>query len=230
MKTKFKIIAQYLLVFFLAVPILSLTLAVFNFTYKNFEHWYFRSVIGDSVVKIMVYNQLVHVSNGTGFQVESPSGKKYIVTNNHVCSRSHINSNVTIISQKGIVFFRKILKQSEHTDLCIIEPADELPSLGIADGYIVGEPVRTIGYPASGPLVMLSGEIIGSTWLPLGIHGEPASAVMTSVFAIPGSSGSPVINIFGKVSGIVFATRNTDHTWWAYAIPSKDLITLLDEK
>ena len=216
------------------MPLLSLLLATFNFTFKQFEHWYFRAIVGKSVVKLIITDPNgIPLTSGTGFSVLGKDLKPYIVTNTHVCN-AVLDGKIFINTSSGGMINTGIVRVSATTDLCLVAGSPKISPLRLAKSVIVGEPVRSIGYPAGGPMVVLAGEIIGyadfrlQSMIKLDTGGEFNKILMTSVFAIGGSSGSPIMDVFGGVVGIVFATRIKDRTQWAYAIPSNEIISFIN--
>jgi S1-C subfamily serine protease len=50
-------------------------------------------------------------------------------------------------------------------------------------------------------------------------------AVLTNLVIYPGNSGSPVLNFYGNVAGVVFAASNETH--YGYVIPIEDIVKFL---
>lgn len=149
-----------------ATMVLSFTLICLQPQLLNkFYHYY----VGSNVFKI---KDFISGSSGTGFYVVSPSGNKYIMTNNHVC-----NMNATMLvaehqhSQK--TFSVEIYKQSPDHDLCLLKLTkaqklrEGLPfyirGLRVANNVKAGDIMTVVGHPLGNPLTVSKGEIIGQT-------------------------------------------------------------------
>jgi hypothetical protein len=204
---------------------------------------YLRYGIGDEVVMITKSNN-GNINGGTGFHVKAKSGKVYILTNKHVCEISK-DGFVDVKSPSSARSIpRRIIQKYENHDLCLVEPLAGKSGLSVASSASIGEDITLIGHPNLRPLVIKKGEYIGDETIELisgydrktckgrfvkdpmmeaffGVEGvciESFFSMQVSVTSYGGNSGSPVVDKFGKVIGVLFAgsTRVVDD---AYLVP-----------
>ncbi len=169
-----------------------------------FHLQYLRNRVGSAVTMLVILDGR---GGGSGFQVSAPSGNKYIVTNKHVCEGSDallaINNNETS--------FHKIIARSDRHDICILEPSNLLNTIRLGNDPDVGDQIAIIGHPMLTPMQVSRGEINGfnrAIQLPF-MHDlnldRFLSIYWTSAASYPGNSGSPVVDFYGNVVGILFA-------------------------
>lgn len=154
----------------------------------------------------------VRASNiGTGFIIDS-SG--IIVTNQHVVRDT--KSTYQVVTQDNKTFTAKSIVRDEVNDIAlIIIDAKDLPtlSLGDSDKVEVGETVVAIGtplgeFPGSVTVGIVSGlgrsVVTGDGFWQL--QKEYENVLQTDAAINPGNSGGPLLNLFGEVIGVNFAT------------------------
>jgi len=225
---------------------------------------FMRKYVGDKVVSI--YGER---SGGTGFHVQTKSGKTVIMTNNHICNLASSNEELTVVDRSGKKHIRKVLFRHKFHDLCMVEPLEKLSGLATAMSTYVGEIAGIIGHPGLRPLSLSRGEIIGSLNISLivgenlsedrcfgtnytteqivaklklppmlgmmlyaqGIYticfAENLNSVMFNGISYGGNSGSPVVNVFGNVVGVLYAGGK--HSTDAYLVPLPILQEFLNE-
>lgn len=185
-------------------------------------------------------------SGGTGFYVQTPSNKTYILTNAHVCS----------LKKDGVVYIHdadeiralpaRVLEESAFTDLCLIEsPTHSKRGLVVGD-EVLGKIVYTIGFPLLMPVTLSQGELIGTQVVqvmdaedkecnkPKNKQAEvdfgffkftvcviEVNAYLSNIPTLPGNSGSPLVDQYGKVIGVVFAGNSIAN--WGLMITLKDV-------
>jgi hypothetical protein len=100
---------------------------------------------------------------------------------------------------------RRIIAVDKFHDLCILEPNPNLKSLSLADSYRSGELVRVIGYPRGLSRTVRKGRIFDkqTTYFPW--LQRTTAYVHISAIGYPGNSGSPVIDKYGRLIGVLFA-------------------------
>jgi S1-C subfamily serine protease len=153
------------------------------------------------------------------------NGEQYTITNQHICrvmtrdvAKAYDSTRVTNEQLIGIGMqvgdkVLRILAISEEHDICILEPDLDKPAFSLASSYEIGELIRVIGHPRGLPQTMREGRIIShqSTYIPW-IEKKNINTLMISATIYPGNSGSPVLNRFGNLVGLVFAGRPGIHT------------------
>ena len=156
---------------------------------------------------------------GSGF----PVGAGYIVTSAHVVSGT---SSHTIITPAGrqtratVVFF-----DSERDIAVLYAPDFTSPGLplGTASRGTAG---AVIGYPGGGPEKVVPAVVDGA----ISAKGRDIynqGLITRQIFVIqaavhPGNSGGPLVDLQGRVLGIVFATSATDPNQ-AYALTDEEM-------
>lgn len=195
---------------------------------------YMRQKVGSTVSMLMATGVN---GGGTGFQVITPSGKQLTLTNRHVCNIPFKPLNTKI---NGVKRNLKILKVSKVSDLCVLEGIPELPALRLAKEVKIGEGIAALGHPQLLPLALTRGELMG--YMRVGItedmvphpslcpKGTQAVQTffaiaclrfhlsgVTNVTILPGSSGSPMVNFWGNIVGVVFAGDNSSN--WGLIVP-----------
>jgi S1-C subfamily serine protease len=219
-----------------------------------------RKYVGDRVVKVMGPR-----GGGSGFAVQAPSGRTYILTNAHVCLVSDKRDNIRVV-RKGAKDYvvKKVLHRMKDHDLCLIDGLKGMTGLKVADTLEIGEVVALIGHPRLRPLTFSRGEYIGATkvrltfgmnlperlcigktilakdvknpWYKFMLTAMGAKSLcvaelkanMLNAISYKGNSGSPVVNFFGNLTGVLFAGGRdvTD----AYVVPLATIKEFLKDK
>jgi len=208
---------------------------------------FLRDKVGSVVIKIVTNNTAV--AGGTGFHVVAPSGKVYILTNAHVCKLETEEGTMALVAVPNSNRFvsRRIIEVSSNHDLCLVEALNDMPGVKLADEVQIGDAVRAVGHPLLRPLRVSLGKILDNTSIDLpvdvGISKEectklngnlifnayfnvaicfkPFTAVETDVIIFPGSSGSPVVNFWGHLVGVIFASDTRTH--YGFMVPLKEV-------
>lgn len=198
---------------------------------QNIKDSYYRHDVGSNVVRIF---NMTKTGSGTGFHVKGPGDQIYILTNKHVCAIADKNEQV-LVEYKGEEIPRKVITRYDLHDLCLVEAIpDHDDYIDIASSETTGEDLILIGHPGGRDLTLSHGELIGKAIIQLGdaienekdcVEGEVVFTwgglvcvrpVVTSSISAPsygGNSGSPVVNKYGNVIGVLFAgspRQNTD--------------------
>lgn len=214
---------------------------------------YLEHRVGDQILFVTSLQNSKIQGRATGFHVKAKSGNVVFVTNAHVCELANDQGLVLILDKlnsKRLVP-RRVIEVYSDNDLCVIEPLPGYDGLEVADDLSVGEPVWAIGYPLGESLNISNGRVkdFGSTTLITNIPVDQCEgpklkktqiqlwffvievcmvtfdSVQTDIIIYGGNSGSPLLNIWGNVTGVVFAANN--RTNWGRAVPLADLNKLL---
>lgn len=213
---------------------------------------------GNSVVKIT--RSTLGRSGGTGFQIKTNSGKRYTLTNAHICQ---MGQSLIAHKQNGDVQRIRVVEISKEHDLCIMEPVRGLRALKIAATISLHERVWLVGHPALRPLTLESGHFVGNIDINLltscssaenkkqlesfkldptnrnsmfifisllrGYCTKQLSSQHINNIAYGGNSGSPVLNKWGNVIGVLFAGSPSQPTA-SYTVPLKEIHNFLSDK
>lgn len=109
---------------------------------------------------------------------------------------------------------RKILAVDSEHDLCILSPDLSKPSLSLANSYQMQEKISVVGHPRGLPKTVREGRIIarGRNIFPWISRTEKKLAFMITSIGYGGNSGSPIIDRFGRLVGVLFAGNPRYHT------------------
>lgn len=174
------------------------------------------------------YNKVFRVENilnpahhGTGFLVAGKSGKKYIMTNDHVCK----NKPGLFVRNDYYFFPAKIVHQNGKADLCLLDSPDfDLSPIQITKKEpLTNDLIYSLGFPAQQNLIFSEGILSNITYermvepftnqdycnLKFNHNNKEYCAVdrffwASTMHVIPGQSGSPVLDKNGDLVAIVF--------------------------
>ena len=140
-------------------------------------------------------------SLGSGF-ILNPEG--YILTNGHVVANA--TEIRVVLSDNQAQIPARIIGVDFATDTALLKaeagfPLQSLP-LGDSDSLRVGEMVIAIGNPLGLTNTMTSGLISAKQRVIPGAGGQVLDFLQTDSAINPGSSGGPLINMYGEVIGI----------------------------
>lgn len=147
-----------------------------------------------------------------------------VVTNRHVIDQPEA---VSIDTWDGRRFRAEVTGVAADSDLAVLRIADphRLPTVALRDTPVeVGEPVLVVGYPAGGPVRVSEGEVLAI--VDGEVLGEPADVLRLGVAVQRGNSGGPVLDLDGRVVGVVFAEEVGRDT--GLAVPVATLLERLE--
>lgn len=190
---------------------------------------YLRWEVGESVVQVLSPNLR---GGGTGFAVKADSGDEYIMTNKHVCEAA-INGWVAVKQDDSQPVFKRVIYKDDKHDLCLVQGDKRLSPLNLGSSPSKGDLHYVVGHPGLRQLTVAQGEYIGNTTIQLldqvqkrseckgeiyelnslerFLYGMEFACVRsyrsyaTTATTYPGNSGSPVVNKYGNVIGVLFA-------------------------
>lgn len=176
------------------------------------------------------------VGGGTGFLFLRDDGKVVIVSNAHVCRNAR---SMKAIDYEFSETIWKVVKKDEEADLCLLYNKDEqhkiYSALTLAYNYKSYDPVFTTGYALLRGQNPQKGYVIHKESAQIPMPGKckgpgkdlnffgrsvcivTREIVTTSFIAYPGNSGSPVVNKWGNIVGVVVVSD--DFTHYAGVVP-----------
>ena len=160
---------------------------------------------------------------GSGF----PIGRGYIVTSAHVVSGTTSNR---IIAPGGEMTASVVYFDPER-DVALLYAPDYTASLSLGPAAR-GTAAAVIGYPGGGPETV-EPAVIDGVIQAQGYDIYSANRVTREIYVIqgtvrPGNSGGPLVDLQGRVLGIVFATSASDPNQ-AYALTDSEIASDLQD-
>lgn len=232
---------------------LALFLAASMLMAKPLHDDYLLDKVGNNTVFIRSPIGAKHQGSATGFEVIAPSGRVYTLTNAHVCELQ--KDGVVMVEEKlnsKRLIPRRVLEVYADNDLCLVEGLEGYEGLKLADSYEIGDFNYAIGYPLGEAMDLTGGYIkshariqvllsdvppsdcngphlkivqIDTFFGPLDFCAIERRAVQTNITIYPGNSGSAMVNAFGHVTGVIFASNNYTH--WGSAVPLADVVDFI---
>jgi len=189
-----------------------LTISLFSiFNANDLHRRYIRNKVGSQTALIMSMDE---TAGGSGFYLNTKQGVR-LITNRHVCQLANDKGELKV-KDEGSRFFKihKVIRISETAhDLCMIDSNGHNGSLELANDLRVGDTTYLVGHPNLRPLTVQEGEIID-----LAAESTIVSHIITAqnpvirdivtrmaLIAFGGNSGSPIVNKYGLVVGVLFA-------------------------
>lgn len=175
----------------------------------GFAPTHFRPKTDADMFKVSVaITNMAGTAGGSGVILHSDNTGSVIMTNKHVCA---LGDPTLLVDPPGHVkSTASVLKIDSEHDLCLVKVGvDYHISIQVSKkGAEPGDEAIIVGHPALLPTIVTHGHF--SEHMPLPISKEDGSVVIeeaqvVSATIMPGSSGSPVFNHRGELSGIVFA-------------------------
>jgi S1-C subfamily serine protease len=152
-----------------------------------------KASINESIV--MLSNPLV--GSCTGFQVEAPSGRTYLLTAGHCGALADSQGSITVTLEDGATLQRRMIASSATDDILLLEGVPGLKSFHLAKSDYPFESVSIIGHGYGLPLWEVDGKLIGEVNMIVWLEE------MCSAGAAPGHSGSPALDPAGRIIGVV---------------------------
>ncbi len=187
--------------------------------------------VGESVVGIIVYNELGSASYASGV-VYTEDG--YIVTNDHIYS-SVAAPKFKVYTQDGKEYDAVYVAGDVVSDLAVLKinaKGFKAATFGNSDELIYGENVVAIGCPSE-PTEKASitrGIISAVDRRVQTTSSYSARLIQTDSPINPGSSGGALVNMYGQVVGITSAkVVASDQESVGYAIPTTTMKYIVEE-
>jgi S1-C subfamily serine protease len=161
------------------------------------------------------------LGTGSGFVL----GEDLIVTNRHVVGTPR---EIAISTWDGRSFDARVDGIARDADLAVVRVIGlDLPVASIrTTPAVTGEPVAAIGYPGGGGATITTGMVLGFTDGP--ILGESVPAIRVSAEVLPGNSGGPLVDVDGRVIGVIFALTGPGGD--GLAVPVDVLVERLEQE
>lgn len=221
-------------------------LSIFTLVFfsDDLKETFTRQYVGSQVFKLTNHEQ---TGGGTGFVVKIPGKAPVIMTNSHVCLGILKNSKrKTLLGHNsGKQFTLKVLSIFKKHDLCAVEAPKGYRGLSVGDEPSAGQLAAVVGHPSLMPLTVSRGQVIGMevVQILMEIVDSPEKCEIkdkaifvpfmgiacvrqyisysTNIQILPGNSGSPLVDKFGRVIAVMFAGNND--SLWGFAVPNEYL-------
>jgi serine protease Do len=158
---------------------------------------------------------------GSGVIISSDG---YIVTNNHVVTRS---TSIEVTLNDKRTFEATLIGSDPNTDIALIKiDAKDLPVsvFGDSDALSVGEWVLAVGNPFNLTSTVTAGIVSAKARSINILSGDMKieSFIQTDAAINPGNSGGALVNLQGELVGIntAIATPTGSYTGYGFAVPS----------
>lgn len=219
----------------------------------GYNHYKIRNSAAAAVVRIT--NQAGN-SGGTGFHVKAPSGKVYILTNAHVCGLAEDGLvYVGYDYERPIPRLVLEASEFTDLCLIEALPSYH-GTLSVGSESDPGDKVSAVGHPNLMPTTMTEGEVIGfgeiqvldhildslnddscnapknkkinlkTIFGPIDVCVVAIKAGFSTTLILPGSSGSPVLNSWGNLTGVIFAGNQEG---WSFFVTLADVQKFLSQ-
>lgn len=207
---------------------------------------YFSSDLKKSIKSVVKIEVKYHIQDkltlsmiqkrysATGFSILTTDTVSLILTNQHVCSMG-ADAEYLLILQSGENVKAKFIRVDEFADVCLLNTKSFIPALKLAnENALQADRIITIGGPEGMYPIIVDGIMSGYYNMNMkkdededGSFEIHFRSQVMSAAVYPGSSGSPVFNMSGKVIGIVFAVfRDKEHI--SYIVPISEVLRFLD--
>ncbi len=183
--------------------------------------------------------ELTKASEGSGVIYKVEGGYAYIVTNNHVISKSEA---LQVLLADGTKADAELVGADSWTDLAVIRiPSDNVKvvaQFGNSDEVIVGERALAIGSPLGSEFATsVTSGIVSAVdrSVDTDIDGDgrndwTMTAIQTDAAINPGNSGGALINESGQVIGInSMKISSSAVEGMGFAIPSNEVVSIINQ-
>lgn len=212
---------------------------------------YYETYVLETSGKKVFQLRLKDGGGGTGFQFNW-KGRNFIISNAHICAHSQDGEMLANRDGQESPYILTIIAQNKEKDLCLLTPVPKVAGLTLEEKVYLKESVMAVGHPRLGLLKVTRGKIVleGNVTFPIQVDSDEAclaekgvvteykwifgvariclkthKAFWTDVYIQPGSSGSPLLNKYGSVVGVMFGAGSGV----SYAIPGKILKEFLTD-
>lgn len=134
-------------------------------------------------------------------------GKKYTVTNRHCCNayEKQFKEGYRLVGTS----FQKILKSDRENDICVLTASKKAEYLRLAKNPAkTYQKVFIFGYPKGHIKTPRFGHVLSKNYRVCITYKKDyvgcEDAILTSTLVFPGNSGSPLLNMRGKLVGVIY--------------------------
>lgn len=239
----------------IAPLLLAFSIVVLSLLSHNIHTAYLEKKVADQVVYMRSPEDAKQQGSGTGFHMKTPNGHVVLVTNSHICGLANDKGEILVQEKQhsGRLIKRRVWERFGKNDLCVVEPLPGYSGLEMSNDVEVSDNIWTFGYPLGEGLNISSGRVkdFKKIWLMaddvktmaqckgerykqekfmwfifiVEVCMKSFDSIATDAPTYPGNSGSPMVNSFGNVVGVIFAANGASA--WGYAVPLSDLKELM---
>lgn len=188
--------------------------------------------IPDEVVDV-ARTSVLQVSASSSRCMSSAVGSAVVVAPGRVATNAHVVAGAGRITVRtagrGPSLGARLIHRDAATDLAILYVPDlAAPAPDWVEAVERGEEAAVAGFPGGGPLKVRPARVRGEATIADDAGGGTRDIVVVRGVVQPGNSGGPVLDMDGRVLGLVFANASMDEST-GFALAPSEVLPVIEE-